>query len=124
MSNSEFNVFDWVDGYLKAHEYTCGRADEIGSVMWRDGTKYEYPHEGFISREIESVGGEGEGDHRHVIHVIVPAGNYEPVAADGSVPGAVGYFRISGYYCSNDGTTWDDSYESVNPVVYTSFRYQ
>lgn len=43
---------------------------------------------------VEEVGGEGEGEHTHVVVQTVATGQY---------------FRINGYYSSYDGTDWDDS---------------
>lgn len=124
MNEKEFDIYNWIEGYLKAHDFKCNRADDIGSYQSFNGKSYESPHEGLISREIESVGGEGQGDHRHVVHVIVPSGNFEKPDATGKVPGAIGYFKINGYYCSNDGTTWDNSYEVVSPVVRSIYEYR
>lgn len=41
----------------------------------------------------EDVGGEGEGDHRHVVYYL----------EDHDV-----FIRLNGYYTSYDGTTWDN----------------
>lgn len=41
----------------------------------------------------EDVGGEGEGDHRHIVYYL----------EDHDV-----FIRLNGYYTSYDGTTWND----------------
>jgi hypothetical protein len=62
---------------------------------------------------IENVGGEGEGDHRHLV--------FHLTAADGDCQ----YFKLDGYYSSYGGTEWDSSdiYE-VRPKQKTITVYE
>jgi hypothetical protein len=56
-------------------------------------------------RVIENVGGEGQGDHAHLVFQIDdPEGNL------------LGYYRTDGYYSSFDGTEWDGTLYEVNKV--------
>jgi hypothetical protein len=59
---------------------------------------------------IEDVGGEGQGDHAHVVIQTVATGQF---------------FRINGYYSSYDGTDWYDSeLHEVQPVTKTVVVYE
>lgn len=64
---------------------------------------------------IDNVGGEGEGDHRHLVFQLTPTDGNEEVQ----------YFKLDGYYSSYAGTEWDDSdlYE-VRPKQKTITVYE
>lgn len=56
---------------------------------------------------VENVGGEGEGDHRHLVFLI-----------DGK------YYKKTGYYASYEGTSWDGYFAEVEPVEKTVTVYE
>lgn len=82
-------------------------------------------HEGFKLFEVDSKGGEGQGDYAMTVWAVVPA-DAEPVRQkDKTVSEAIVYLRLEGFYSSYNGTDWDtDSIQEVapTPVVRTEWK--
>lgn len=87
------------------HEYSY--RDYYGELCVQEGTSWgefwaeehdelDIPEFGKLS-VIETVGGEGQGDHAHVVFKLVDA------------VGSVTYYKVDGYYSSYDGVDWDGS---------------
>lgn len=60
---------------------------------------------------VDNFGGEGMGDHAHLVFRITN-------------PDGVRHFKIDGYYASYDGTTWDGRLYEVKPVEKTVTVYE
>ena len=58
-------------------------------------------------QEVESFGGEGQGDHMHVVFRVGDQ-----------------LFKKSGYHVSHDGSYWDGPLEEVKPVKKTVVVYE
>jgi hypothetical protein len=61
---------------------------------------------------IEDVGGEGQGDHRHLVFKIERAS---------CLPR---FFRKDGYYSSYNGNDWDGDFKEVSPITKTVTVYE
>ena len=89
----------------------------LGRIL--DDFSYNYKKEtrifnGVSICELEEVGNcEGDGDYSSIVFGISGNGDAE----------YLGYFKITGYYSSYDGTTWDDEIKFVYPkqVVVTQY---
>lgn len=60
---------------------------------------------------VEEFGGEGQGDHVHMVFKF-------------TLPEGVEYWKKDGYYASHYGTEWDGDFYQVNPVVKTITVYE
>lgn len=60
-------------------------------------------------------GGEGEGEHVHCIVAVFKYG--EPADS------LVGLVRVTGFYCSHNGTEWDTEYNEVSPKPKTVIEW-
>lgn len=82
-------------------------------------------YEGFKLFEVDSKGGEGQGDYAMTVWAVVPA-DAEPVRQkDKTVAEAIVYLRLEGFYSSYNGTDWDtESIQEVapTPVVRTEWK--
>jgi len=61
---------------------------------------------------IDNVGGEGQGDHVHLVFKVT------------SPKGGVRHFKIDGYYSSYEGTDWDGVLYEVEPREKTVTVYE
>lgn len=89
-------------------------ADESGDAGWDGwytvGEVRSVPVE--YVKLVEKEGGMYDGSHcRRVFEV-------------GFSDGDVRYFKISGYYSSYDGTSWDGDFHEVTPVTQTVIQYE
>ena len=125
-----FDLKKWITGFMDAHGYHTYNVDELASCPVRasvHGNKFIKAHEGLMMIKVEDVGGEGEGDHRHIVYAIVPEGqffNFTQADGTGKIPGAVDYVMFTGFYESYNGTTWDDEFHSVSPEQQTIIVYR
>lgn len=62
--------------------------------------------------KIEQVGGEGKGEHYHVIYKLLDQNNLK------------GYFMYRGFYSSWDGVDWEDEAFIVTPVQVNTIRFE
>ena len=58
---------------------------------------------------VDDFGGEGMGDHAHVVFKVVSTGKL---------------YKIDGYYSSWEGTDWESEAYEVKPVEVTNIEYQ
>ena len=99
----------WTDEYPEGHEYEGQTPGEDGPeeyfYTWSGKPDVETPWG--PGELIEQVGGEGQGDHTHVVAKI-----------DGQ------FFKIDGYYSSWEGSDWSDSeWYEAEPVEKTVIEY-
>lgn len=122
----EFDLKKWITGFMDAHDFHTYNVDELGSRLMHNGPRIK-SHDGMMLFKVEDVGGEGEGDHRHIVYAIVPEGQFfDFTQADGTgkIPGAVDYVMFTGFYDSYNGTEWNDEFESVAPEQQTIIVYR
>lgn len=55
-----------------------------------------------VVRVVDQEGGEGQGDHAHIVFLVKDTGQY---------------FRIDGFYSSYEGTDWDGELREVHRVT-------
>jgi hypothetical protein len=79
---------------------------------WERSGMYHVPEVGAVE-VVERVGGEGEGDHKHIVFRITPMWT-----------SVTRYFKKNGYYSSYDGTDWDGAFFEVEPVRKTVTVYE
>lgn len=112
----------WNELMVKYPEYHS--EDDYDSVAALDGIT-NVQHEGFKLFEVDSKGGEGQGDYAMTVWAVVPA-DAEPVRQkDKTVAEAIVYLRLEGFYSSYNGTEWDtDTIQVVTPtpVVRTEWK--
>jgi hypothetical protein len=98
MGDTRYTVQEFLDAAVKAYSDT--EYEDEGYVDW-DDFAWGNPTESDIGpiRTVENEGGEGQGDHAHLVFETVRSGQL---------------FRIDGYYSSYEGTDWD--YESLREV--------
>lgn len=100
--------------------------DEYFEPATPDEFEAAAPFHGLKLTEVYSIGGgEGEGENVEVVFAVVPEGAKVTRYPEGAtVEGAVAYIRMSGYYYSDEGTTWDDEHQLVQPHEVTVIRFK
>lgn len=77
-----------------------GREFNWGDFSW--GAREALSTDVGVVRVVDQTGGEGQGDHAHIVFTTENTGQY---------------FRIDGYYSSYEGTDWDGELREVHRVT-------
>lgn len=86
--------------YDDEDRYYYGRDFNWGEFSW--GAREALDTEVGVVRVVDQEGGEGQGDHAHIVFQVKDTGQY---------------FRIDGYYSSYEGTDWDGELREVHRVT-------
>lgn len=81
-------------------------------IDWGEDVSQNFVN-GYVLEFVESFGGEGMGDHAHVVYSVRPQNSDD-----------MQYFRIDGYYTSYDGTDWDGELYEVKLTTRTVTFYE
>lgn len=101
----EYEYKVWNDGVRAPSYYKSRRIrDWDGLESWLGSEAHDIPKVGIV-QIVESFGGEGMGDDLwYVFSVVDP-------------PKPTRYFRVSGYYQSYDGGTYEDGEDALREVA-------